>query len=449
MKFKELGLDEPLLAIIEEKGFEQPTEIQERTIPLTLESKDVIAESATGSGKTLAFSAGMIMNIHARKGVQALVLAPTRELASQVAREIKQFSKGRSLRVCAVYGGVGINPQFAKIRESEIVVGTPGRILDHMQRRTLLLDDVKFLVLDEADRMLDMGFRDDIERIISQCPTDRQTLLFSATISEEITQIAKKYQKHPVKVKVKNQVDPKKLKQVYYDVNDGVKFSLLVTLLKSEPANLSMIFCNTQRNVDFVAKNLAKNGVKAQGIHGGISQARRTHILQEFYSDGCHVLVCTDVAARGLDIKGVSHVYNFDLPDDPKQYVHRIGRTARAGSEGMAVNVLTRRHHDSFRRIMSEVGYDTIKKMETPFVEKVPITTGGDSGERDGRRNSRGGSRDGYSRGGSRDSRGSYSSDRPRNSSEGSSSRGSYSSDRPRRSSEGSSSRGSYSSDRP
>ncbi len=371
-EFKKLGVSEPILKTLEEKNIETPTEIQTKTIPLILEGKDVIAGSATGSGKTLAFAAGIIQHNEKGKGIQSLVLTPTRELAEQVKEALRHFSKHNTLKVCVVYGGVSINHQIDDLKRADVVVGTPGRILDHLERKTLDLTKIKTLVLDEADRMLDMGFIDDVQKIISQCHKERQTLLFSATIQSEVVSISQRYMNHPIKVEAENYVDPKKLKQVYYDVSRNSKVALLVHLLKNESSGLVMIFCNTRRNVDFVSKNLKANGVEAQAIHGGFSQAKRSKTIGDFHSNKTQVLVCTDVAARGLDIPHVSHIYNYDLPVESKEYIHRIGRTARAGKEGKVINVLSEDSYDNFSRVLSDLDV-SVPKEETPHVEKVVI----------------------------------------------------------------------------
>jgi len=375
-EFKQLGISDFILKSL---PFEHPTDIQKKAIPAVLDGKDIIAGSATGSGKTLAFSVGIIQHAEKGAGIQALVLTPTRELAEQVATAIKEFSKHQPLGVTAIYGGVSINPQINQLQRVEIVVGTPGRILDHIDRNTINLSKVNTLVLDEADRMLDMGFIDDVEKIIKRCSKERQTLLFSATIGGRLSQLAQRYMKNPVEISVESYVDSSKLKQVYYDVPDNLKFSLLVHLLKKEKSKMVMVFCNTQRNTDFVAKNLKGNGVDAIAIHGGFSQDKRTRIMKQFHSRSTHVLVCTDVAARGLDLPDVSHVYNYDLPKESKQYVHRIGRTARAGKEGIAVNILASRDYENFTVIQRDSSLD-IKRKETPQVEKVQITRMEDRG---------------------------------------------------------------------
>src|SRR3989344_6045984 len=281
--FKKLGLSEKLAKVLKSLGFEKPREIQEKTIPLAMAGKDVIGGSATGSGKTLAFGASIIEKVVKGKGVQALIMTPTRELAEQVADTLIKFSSSYNFEVAAVYGGVSIEPQMRRLRYADVVVGTPGRILDHLERRTLDLRNVKTLVLDEADRMLDMGFIDDVEKIIKQCPKERHTMLFSATISPDIAHIANRHMKNPINVQsVESMVDPSKLKQVFYDVPSNLKFSLLVHLLKHEHSGLIMVFCNTQRNTDFVADNLMRFEIDAVAIHGGLTQAKRSKIMEHF-----------------------------------------------------------------------------------------------------------------------------------------------------------------------
>jgi ATP-dependent RNA helicase DeaD len=352
--FNKFKLSESLFKNIENAGIENPTQIQEKSIPYIMEEKDVIGESETGSGKTLAFGCGIIEKVIPGKGLQALVLAPTRELAEQVKNAIDQFSNGKSLRTISVYGGVSINNQIHELMRSDIVVATPGRLLDHLQRRTIDLSKVKILVLDEADRMLDMGFIDDVERIIRNCPRNRQTMFFSATIDSRIKGLADKYMNDPKTIFAGNQVDPTKLKQEYHDIPKNMKLSLLIHLLKQEKQGLAMVFCNTRINTNFVVKNLRANKIDAIAIHGGFSQNKRTRSLDFFNKAKFGVLVCTDVAARGLHIDNVSHVYNYEIPKDPKDYIHRIGRTARAGEEGKVINLLCEFDYDNFRRIQRD-----------------------------------------------------------------------------------------------
>ncbi|MDP3105575.1 MAG: DEAD/DEAH box helicase [Candidatus Methanoperedens sp.] len=353
-----------------DEKFETPSEIQEKSIPLILARKDVIAGSATGSGKTLAFATGIIQSSEKGKGLQALVLVPTRELAEQVARALSKFAKYMPLGIIAVYGGVGINPQIQGLRTADVVVGTPGRILDHIARNTIKLGRVKTLVLDEADRMFDMGFKDDVERIIRKCPQERQTLLFSATITKDVVRLSRNHMKNPLQVSATSFVDPKKLHQFYYDVGEDMKFSLLVHLLKHEDSNLVMVFCNTKRNTDKVAKNLRFADIDAMAIHGGLPQGKRNNVMEKFHSGKACILVCTDVAARGLDIQDVSHVYNYDIPRESKQYIHRIGRTARAGAEGKAINILSSKDYDNFSQVMKENNVEIMEE-DLPVFQKV------------------------------------------------------------------------------
>tara|TARA_Y100000310_G_scaffold201046_1_gene201123 strand:- start:2756 stop:3997 length:1242 start_codon:yes stop_codon:yes gene_type:complete len=368
--FDNFGLSNELLTTIKDLGFEKPTEIQEKSIPHIMKGKDVIGESATGSGKTLAFGCGIIDRVTPHGGVQALILTPTRELAEQVKSSIKQLSMQKRLNVIAVYGGVSINPQIQDLRRSEVVVATPGRLLDHLERRTIDTSKVELLVLDEADRMFDMGFVEDVERIIHACPNKKQALFFSATISSRVKNLANRHMTQPINVSVDNQVDPSKLKQVYYDVEKNIKLSLLLHLLKEENSGLVMVFCNTRRTTDFVVKNLRVNKVNAISIHGGLTQNKRTQTIESFNDKRAGVLVCTDVAARGLHIDNVSHIYNYELPADSTDYVHRIGRTARAGEKGKVINLLCDYDHDSFTKILREYTFN-IDKIEKPYIKRV------------------------------------------------------------------------------
>lgn len=415
-KFKKLKLSESLFKAIEDSGFKEPTEIQEKAIPPILEGKDVLGSAMTGSGKTLAFGAGIIDKIKKGAGVQALVLTPTRELAEQVSKSLKKFSKHAHLNVIEIYGGVGFQPQVRNIESAEVVVGTPGRILDHLKQRSLNLSKISILVLDEADRMLDMGFIDDVARIIEHCPDKRQTLLFSATISRDIERIAKHYMKAPVYVAAEAYVDPSKLDQVYYDVQQNKKFSLLVHLLKAEKSGLVMLFCNTRKNADFLALNLARYDIDAVAIHGGLTQNKRSFVMESFHAGKAKILVCTDVAARGLDIKNVSHVYNYDVPNNSADYIHRIGRTARAGKEGKAITLVSQRDYENFNRVLEDNSLE-IKSQPIPEIDYLNIRFDDKRDNRGGRgfssRGYRGGGRGNYSRsGGSRNSRGSHGSRR-------------------------------------
>lgn len=371
MKFEETGLSQQAVTAIKKLGFETATKIQEKSIPHIVDGIDVIGESATGSGKTLAFACGVLESVKPNQGLQSLILTPTRELAEQVKDEVKKICNQIPLKIMPVYGGVAIGPQIQQLKSANVVIGTPGRILDHLQRRTINLSKVKLFILDEVDRMFDMGFIEDVERIISQIPQHRQTLFFSATISEKIRRLANSFMINPVVVSAGNRVDPSKLKQVYYNVDKNAKLSLLVHKLEKDKSGLVMVFCNTRRTVDFVVKNLKSNDVKAMGIHGGFSQNKRTKSLDDFNSGKVDVLVCTDVAARGLHIDNVSHVYNYEIPKDPTDYVHRIGRTARAGEDGEVINVLSEYDYDNFSRVLNEHRDFKIEKLEVPELKRV------------------------------------------------------------------------------
>lgn len=373
-KFKELGLSKEILSVLEEAKFHTPSEIQEKTLPYALKGKDVIGESATGSGKTLVFALPIIENIIPNENLQALILTPTRELAEQIAKVLKQFSKNKKLNTLAIYGGVDIERQIKNLYKADVVVGTPGRILDHINRRTINLHNIKILVLDEVDRMFDMGFVKDVETIIHHVPKERQTMMFSATISADVEYLSKKYTKNAIKISAESRVDASKLKQIYYDIPSNQKFSLFVHLIKQDKEALVMVFCNTRSTVDFVSNNLERIGIKSQAIHGGLTQNLRTKVLEEFKKKDIKVLICTDVAGRGLDIKGVSHVYNYNIPKNKTDYIHRIGRTARAGADGKVINLICNEDYQFFREVMDD---DSIKKAmkeeKLPEFEKIYI----------------------------------------------------------------------------
>lgn len=372
--FEEFGLSNELLSSIQKLGFTKPTQIQEKSIPHIIQGKDVIGESATGSGKTLAFGCGIIDHVTPKEGIQALILIPTRELCEQIKDALKLFSDTKPLSIIAVYGGVSMGPQIRDLTRADIVVATPGRLMDHMRQKTINTSKIKLLVLDEADRMLDIGFINTVEDIIRLCPKKRQTLLFSATLSTRIKELANRYMNNPMKVSAEKLVDPSKLEQVYYDISKDLKFSLLLHLLKTERFGLDMIFCNTRRTTEFVFKNLRANKINAIAIHGGLAQNKRIKTLEMFNNAKIDVLVCTDVASRGLDIDNVSHIYNYEIPRDAKDYVHRIGRTARAGESGKVINLLCDYDHENFSKVKSEYRNFIIPKIEKPLIEKVIVT---------------------------------------------------------------------------
>jgi len=415
MKFSDLKVDKEFLDITGELGFEELTRIQEECIPLMLEGSDVAGQAETGSGKTVAFVLPIMNQVYPDDGLQVLVLTPTRELCIQVSDVFHDFGDPLDIKTVSVYGGVSIQPQIRDLKTANVVVGTPGRILDHIGRKTIDLYDLKFLVLDEADRMFDMGFIDDVERIIGNTPSDIQVAMFSATISDDVYHIMERHLRNPELIKTGSQVDPTKLKQTCYDIHENNdKFALLLYLLKNETPGLALVFCATRTESDFVARNLRNQGVNASAIHGGMSQNKRLESLNRLKKEKIDVLVATDVAARGLDIKNITHVYNYDVPGCAKEYIHRIGRTARAGEDGNAVTLLTPRDHDNYRNINRDYGGNITMK-DPPQVERVQLLSrsrneqpfrgrGSSRGRYGSRGRDRGGSRDrGRSRGGSRD----------------------------------------------
>ncbi|MEK6974070.1 MAG: DEAD/DEAH box helicase [Nanoarchaeota archaeon] len=367
-----IKLQPELSKAISDLGFDEWTEIQIKTIPLIQQGLDLIGQSKTGSGKTVAFGFPVLEKVVHNQGIQCLVLVPTRELCEQVITELRKFSKYKKLNILPVYGGVSMNFQVHNIPKADIIVGTPGRTLDHLDRRTLRLDKVKILVLDEADKMFEMGFIDDIKKIISYTPKQRQTLLFSATISKDVYGIAKHYMKDPQKIKAQSYVEETLLTQYYYNVNDRDKFSLLVHLLKKEYRGVTIIFCATRNRVDQLSRNLYKQGIQSQKIHGGLSQNRRKDAMQMFHEKKTNILVASDVAARGLDIKDVNHIINYDTPKTSKEYIHRIGRTARAGSKGNVVSLISGQDHDNFRRVLEDPAIK-VERLETSDFERVPF----------------------------------------------------------------------------
>lgn len=355
-----------------ELDFSEFTEIQEKCIPLIQQGKDVIGLSYTGSGKTAAFGFPALEKVIPGKRLQLLVIVPTRELCNQITKEFKKFTKYRPTYIVGIYGGVAINPQIDSLKQADVVVGTPGRLLDHLSRNTLDTSRIKMLVLDEADKMFEMGFIDDVKRIVSRVPRNCQKLLFGATMPSEIMNIVKNYLNNPEKVKMQTYVDKSKLIQNYYDVNRRDKFSLLVHIIKRESTGLIIVFCGTRHIVDIITKNLYKQNIKSQALHGGMTQSRRNQVMEEFHNRKLDVLVASDVAARGLDIKNVNLIINYDLPKTSLEYVHRIGRTARAGEEGKVISLLSSEDHDNFRRILENRSL-LIHRMETPKFEQLEL----------------------------------------------------------------------------
>ncbi len=390
--FGTLDISGPTMQAIEKMGYESPTPIQEEAIPLLLEGRDLIGQAQTGTGKTAAFGVLMCERTEALIDVKSdgkgdgkgadrrsaigdpkgLVVTPTRELALQVAGELEKLGEFKGLRTLAVYGGQDIRVQLKALRRGvHFIVGTPGRLLDHFERRTIRTNDIRFVVLDEADRMLDMGFIEDLTRIIEALPKERQTMLFSATIPPVIRNIAKKFLKDPVYVSVsEDRLDVEAIKQYYYTVSHDDKPDALARIIDVERPELAMIFCNTRFEVKLVAQRLSRRGYRVEATHGDLTQKAREEIMDKFRVHAFDILVATDVAARGLDITGVSHVINYNVPERPEDYVHRIGRTGRAGKSGAAFTLASYQELGSIRKVRLFLK-DTLEKREVPSDEEA------------------------------------------------------------------------------
>ena len=344
MTFEEMCLDTRIMRAIAEMGFEQPSPIQAQSIPIAVEGKDMIGQARTGTGKTASFGIPMLQRINPKdKSLQAIVLCPTRELAIQSANEIRKLAKFlHGIKVLPIYGGQEISKQIPSLKGGgQIVIGTPGRVMDHLRRHTLKPQTVDIVVLDEADEMLNMGFREDIETILGQLPEERQTMLFSATMPKPILEIAKRYLHEPEIVKViQKELTVPKIEQYYYEVNPRKKNEVLSRLLDMYDPSLSLVFCNTKRKVDELVADLKGRGYFAEGLHGDMKQSQRDRVMNGFRNGRTDILVATDVAARGIDVDDVEAVFNYDVPQDDEYYVHRIGRTGRAGREGRAFTLV-------------------------------------------------------------------------------------------------------------
>ncbi len=372
--FESLGLSEKTLKALEKKGFEEPTQIQAKCIPLLMQGeKDVVGQAQTGTGKTAAFGLPLIEKLNARsKHVQALILTPTRELAIQVAEEISSLKGGKHLDIIAVYGGQSIGLQLRSLKKGvQIVVGTPGRIIDHINRGSLKLSDLTYAVLDEADEMLNMGFIEDVDKILSAANTNRRMLLFSATMPSKILKLAKKHMGEYEFIKTdKEQLTTNLTDQIYFEVREEDKFEALSRIIDIETEFYGLIFCRTKVRTDAVARRLIDRGYDADALHGDIAQNQREKILGKFRRRKINILVATDVAARGIDIMDLTHVINYALPQDHESYVHRIGRTGRAGREGTAITFVTSSEYRKLIYIKKAAGTQ-IRKEKLPEVEQV------------------------------------------------------------------------------
>ncbi len=369
--FATLGLDPRLVDALTALGYEEPTEIQAQAIPLLLEGRDLIGQAATGTGKTAAFALPLLQTLakaeRKRGAPGALILVPTRELAMQVAEAVHRYGRALGITALPVYGGAAMDGQLRALKRGvDVVVATPGRALDHIQRKSLKLDTLGTVVLDEADEMMDMGFAEDLDAILAATPVERQTVLFSATMAPRVSAIAAKYLRDPVRVNIAHErlshTEAPRVRQEAYMVARAHKGAALSRVLDIEQPASAMIFCRTRTEVDELTESLTARGVRASSLHGGHNQAQRDRVMAAFRAKTVEVLVATDVAARGLDVKHVSHVINYDVPAAAESYVHRIGRTGRAGREGVAITFAEPREHRQLRLIESETRQKIIVK---------------------------------------------------------------------------------------
>ncbi|WP_044642784.1 DEAD/DEAH box helicase [Risungbinella massiliensis] len=373
MRFDDFQLSDALLTGIKEIGFEEPSPIQEKCIPAVLRGEDVIGQAQTGTGKTAAFGIPVLESVDMElRDVQALILTPTRELAIQVSEELSRISRFKKVRTLPIYGGQPMGRQIKALQQGvQVVIGTPGRLLDHLRRGTLKMHNVNTVVLDEADEMLDMGFIEDIEQVLSYSPEQRQLLLFSATMPPAIRQLATKYMRKPRYITMnRGEVHVPQINQIYYRVLENSKLDALCRFLDSEEVDLAIIFCRTKKGVDELAEALAARGYLSGGLHGDLQQEQRDRVMGSFRNGDLELLVATDVAARGIDVGSVSHVINFDIPQDVESYVHRIGRTGRAGRAGVALTLVTPRELKQLRLIEKETGA-RLQPRELPSLEEI------------------------------------------------------------------------------
>lgn len=372
--FAELGLETPLLGGLAKIGFTEPTDIQEQMIPLVLQGRDVVGQARTGTGKTAAFGLPILQMIRKNQGLQLLVLVPTRELAVQVAAELRRLADPTGLRIVPVYGGQRIKTQLHLLGKKPcVVVGTPGRLIDLLQRRALNIASLRFVVLDEVDRMLDIGFRDDIRNILGRVETKHQTIFVSATISDEIKRLVTRHTTDPIEVDVsRDDLTVAEVTQVFMTVDPWDKFRLLREVLRREEPKLAIVFCNTKRGVSKLARQLHAVGIDATEIHGDLVQRKRERVMERFRKHNLRVLVATDLAARGIDVQGITHIINYDIPQDIEVYVHRIGRTARMGSFGKAIAFVTREQGKQLTEIEVLINKEVREDRVEGFVSRPP-----------------------------------------------------------------------------
>jgi ATP-dependent RNA helicase DeaD len=420
VSFEELGLNTSIVKAVKEIGMEMPFPIQEQSIPLILKGKDVIGQAHTGTGKTAAFSLPLISKIKPRGPIQALIIVPTRELAMQVNNEIRKFSKYMGIRSLAIYGGQSINIQKDQLRRGiQVIVATPGRLIDHLKQGTIQLDDVTFVVLDEADRMLDMGFVDDIKFILFYVNERRQTCLFSATMPIEILRLSREYMKDPEQIRLnEDEISLETIDQSYLIVEEREKFKHLCNFIRNrEKGQQTIVFVATKQRTQRIADDLNREGFRVITIHGDLSQRQRDYSMNRFKNGSDDILVATDIAARGIDVPAVGNIINYDIPEDPVVYFHRIGRTARAGASGKAISLVSSSRYEDFARILKRTEL-TVKRLNDEIGIEVPtlyVSRNRVNRQRSSNYNSQSRRRFGYSRGGV--SRGRYHSGRQYNTS--------------------------------
>jgi len=391
--FSEMGLKPQLLQTIEKKGFEKPTPIQTESIPPGLAGRDIMGQAKTGTGKTAAFGIPMLNKIKPHQGLQGMVICPTRELAVQVSEEICSLGLGLNISALPIYGGQSIEIQLRALRhQPEIIVGTPGRLLDHLNRGTINLSELDFVVVDEADEMLDMGFLPDIERILPLCPEQRQTFLFSATLVPEVRELGRTFMNNPELIVIASpELTVSLTEQYYYEVNPRQKVETICRVIDVDQPPVSLVFCRTKKGADELNRVLNSRGYMADSLHGDMSQRERDHVMERFRKGNIEILVATDLAARGLDVDMVTHVFNYDIPEDPDGYVHRIGRTGRAGRDGVAITLVEPRQIRQLKIIEKHIGkkinrqmlpslQDAIDRRQEMLISKLIETADQDQG---------------------------------------------------------------------
>ncbi|MEZ0269878.1 MAG: DEAD/DEAH box helicase, partial [Nitrososphaeraceae archaeon] len=404
VSFEELGLNTSIVRAVKEIGMEKPFPIQEQSIPLILQGKDVIGQAHTGTGKTAAFCLPLLSKVKSKGPIQALIIVPTRELAMQVTSEIRKFSKYLGIRSLAIYGGQGINIQKEQLRRGvQVIVATPGRLIDHLKHGTIQLEDVNFVVLDEADRMLDMGFIDDIKFILFYVNERRQTCLFSATMPIEIIRLSREYMKDPEQIRLnEDEISLETIDQSYLIVEEREKFKHLCNFIRNrEKGQQTIVFVATKQRTQRIADDLNREGFRVITIHGDLSQRQRDYSMNRFKNGSDDILVATDIAARGIDVPAVGNIINYDIPEDPLVYFHRIGRTARAGGSGKAISLVSSSRYEDFARILKRTEL-SVKRLNDEIGIEVPtlyVSRNRVNRQRSFNSNSQSRRRFGYSRG--------------------------------------------------